>query len=131
MRFEGTKRHRYEKKDVKHLRLNRKQSKPKRDGVTPEVHQFLLGDLLAAGHLKLHGVNKYQTVETETEYGKRIENTIAFVSTKYSDLDGERPHITGYLISASDADKKPYQIKGWINSDETIRIELVNHKQHG
>ena len=39
---------------------------------------------------------------------------------------GEMPHITGYLTSASDADKGKYRLKGWFNEDGTIRIELVD-----
>jgi hypothetical protein len=38
---------------------------------------------------------------------------------------GDAPHIEGYLESASDADNRPYRLKGWFNEDGSVRIEIV------
>jgi len=37
---------------------------------------------------------------------------------------GEKPHMTGYLESGNEMDKR-YRLRGWFNEDGTIRLELV------
>ena len=38
---------------------------------------------------------------------------------------GDKPHLVGYLESAANVDTKPYKIRGWINEDGTLRLEIV------
>jgi hypothetical protein len=51
-------------------------------------------------------------------------HTLEFQSYQHSDRDGVRPHLTGYLTSGHPNDPH-FKLKGWINEDGSIRIELV------
>jgi len=130
---------RYTKVQVQELRDKRKFSKPKGGEVTQEFWDKKLGRLLAAGHLRIGGFNTMQinreqldigfwntplAVESETK--TLVDTTISFKTIKQNSEYGDAPHITGYLESASNADKRPYRIKGWFNPDGTIRLELVD-----
>jgi hypothetical protein len=135
MKF-AAKRNYYTREHVKGMRERLKKIKPKREGVTPEYLQFALGDLKAAGHMRVIGFQGMETKEEEHPSGiavfppfKRITNVLKFNSGHSVDIN-EAPHLRGYLQSASDADKHRYQIRGWFNPDGTVRIELVtNHKK--
>lgn len=130
---------RYSKTQVQELRDKRKFSKPKKEGISQEAWDRKLGRLLAAGHLRIGGFSS-MNMERErmgTDYGVfgnaipdtdkvLITQTIEFRTLKENSEYGDKPHLTGYLESASNADKHPYRIKGWFNSDGTIRIELVD-----
>jgi hypothetical protein len=39
--------------------------------------------------------------------------------------NGDKPHFSGYVQSASNADRKPYKVNAWINEGGNIRIEIV------
>lgn len=128
--FAGTKRGRYTKDKVQQMRITRMLSKPKQEDITQEFWDRKLGKLQAAGHLKLSGFSKLETTLERTtdmffkDSGVLKKHKIQF-STILKDGHGDAPHLTGYLESASNADKKPYRIKGWFNEDGTIRLEIV------
>lgn len=126
MRFRGTKRNQYSKADVQELRSRRLKSLPKKVEVPADTYQHVLGDLQAAGHLQIVGHTNFQCGITDCPNPKIKKRSYlvgfeSFVEEGFED----RPHLHGYLESASNADKKPYRIKGWFNEDGTIRIELV------
>jgi hypothetical protein len=133
-RFIGTKRNEYTKNKVRIMRSERKLKKAKVDGVTNDTYQHCLGDLIGAGHLKLMGFNKMdiEMVKDTTPLGMTlgmgndtlIKHTIQFNSYQHTDRDGVRPHLEGYLASGHPSDPK-FKLKGWINEDGSIRIELV------
>jgi hypothetical protein len=119
----------YTREKVKELRHKRSQIKLKRKGIPPDILPAVLGDLKAAGHLRVVG---YEGIETKTEESKlddgrtflNVTNVLKFNSSHMNDVN-EAPHLKGYLQSASEADKYQYQIRGWFNADGTVRIELV------
>tara|TARA_R110000796_G_scaffold31669_1_gene83786 strand:+ start:237 stop:437 length:201 start_codon:yes stop_codon:yes gene_type:complete len=41
---------------------------------------------------------------------------------------GDKPHFTGYVQSASNADTKPYKVNAWLNENGQIRLEIVEKK---
>ena len=128
MKFANTKRNTYSKAKVRELRLKRKLITPKREGVTQQGLDKFLGELQAAGHLMINGFKSLNNVDErvgETSPLKKMAYTLEF-DCYSEDGFGERPHVAGYLQSASNADKEMYRIKGWFNSDGSIRIELVN-----
>ena len=127
MRFAGTRRNTYTKEKVRELRLNNLKRKPKVKGVPEKVFQQRIGDLQAAGHLKINGFVGMNTQQQTYPNPDIIQNrhTIEFMNYTGKEL-GEAPHFLGYLESASNADKSTYRIKGWFNTDGTMRIELVN-----
>ena len=129
--FANSKRSVYTKDRVRSMRTNRMLSKPKKKDIDQSFWDKKLGKLQAAGHLKLNGFSKLDIelrrdddifMNSKTIFKKhRIEFTTALQDGTY----GDAPHLTGYLESASSADKNPYRIKGWFNEDGTIRLELV------
>lgn len=134
MRFASTKRNEYSSDKVRKMRSERKLQKAKVDGVTNDVYQQCLGDLIGAGHLSIMGFNHLDittTVDT-TPLGQAlgmskntlIKHNLQFNSYQHSDRDGVRPHMEGYLSSGHPNDPK-FKLKGWFNEDGTIRIELV------
>jgi len=125
MKFAGTKRNTYTKHKVRELRQNRKLMKPKKEGVSQQGLDNILGELQAAGHLMINGFNTFGIENEKTPAGlNKCSYELKFSCYSEEGL-GERPHLAGYLESASNADKKPYRIKGWFNPDGSIRIELV------
>jgi hypothetical protein len=133
-RFIGTKRNEYTKDKVRNMRYERKSKKAKVAGVSDKDFQYYLGDLIGAGHLKLTGFTKMDTSVTfdgnplantlSMSSNTIIAHTLQFESYKHSDRDGVRPHLEGYLASGHPNDPK-FKLKGWINEDGSIRIELV------
>ena len=126
MRFRGTKRNQYSKADVQQMRSRRLKSLPKKVEVPVDTYQHVLGDLQAAGHLQILGHTNFQCGITDCPNPKlkKRQYLVGFESFVEDGFE-DRPHLQGYLESASNADKKPYRIKGWFNEDGTIRIELV------
>lgn len=115
----------YSKDKVKQMRVNRNTLRAK-DPLVADVYAQKVGKLRAAGHFNISGFTKYtKSVNSITEQGVFIANEITFNRFQKNGI-GEMPHITGYLTSASDADKGKYRLKGWFNEDGTIRIELVD-----
>ena len=123
----GTKRNPYSSSRVRKMRSDRMLTKAKKDGVSNDQVQFYLGKLQAAGHMRLSGMRSFDTKIDADVFsdGKAIKSTTIKFDAIIEKGMGERPHMTGYLTSASDNDKQ-YKLKGWFNEDGTFRIELVN-----
>ena len=107
--------------------MERTLTKAKKDGVSDSQVQHYLGKLQAAGHMRLGGMKSFDTKIDADVFsdGKAIKSTTIKFDAIIEKGMGERPHMTGYLTSASDSDKQ-YKLKGWFNEDGTFRIELVN-----
>ena len=123
----GTKRKPYSSSRVRKMRSERLLTKAKKDGVSNDQVQFYLGKLQAAGHMRLSGMASFDAkIDADTFTPERaLKTTTIKFNTILDKGMGERPHMTGYLTSASDSDKQ-YKLKGWFNEDGTFRIELVN-----
>ena len=123
----GTKRKAYSSSRVRKMRSDRMLTKAKKDGVSDDQVQFYLGKLQAAGHMRLSGMSSFDTKIDADVFSdsKAIKSTTIKFDAIIEKGMGERPHMTGYLTSASDNDKQ-YKLKGWFNEDGTFRIELVN-----
>ena len=123
----GTKRNPYSASKVKKMRSERLLTKAKKEGVSDEQVQHYLGKLQAAGHMRLSGMASFDAkIDADTFTPERaIKNTTIKFNTILDKGMGEKPHMVGYLTSASDSDKQ-YKLKGWFNEDGTFRIELVN-----
>ena len=122
----GTKRKPYSSSRVRKMRNERMLVRAKKDGVSNDQVQFYLGKLQAAGHMRLSNMSGFDVqIEPGLNPGQTLKETrITFASFLEKGM-GEKPHMTGYLTSASDNDKQ-YKLKGWFNEDGTFRIELVN-----
>jgi len=123
----GTKRKPYSSSRVRKMRSDRMLIKAKKDGVSNDQVQHYLGKLQAAGHMRLSGMSSFDTKIDADVFSdsKAIKSTTIKFDAIIEKGMGERPHMTGYLTSASDSDKQ-YKLKGWFNEDGTFRIELVN-----
>jgi hypothetical protein len=123
----GTKRKPYSSSKVRKMRSERLLTKAKKDGVSNDQVQFYLGKLQAAGHMRLSGMSSFDTKIDADVFSdsKAIKSTTIKFDAIIEKGMGEKPHMTGYLQSASDNDKQ-YKLKGWFNEDGTFRIELVN-----
>ena len=123
----GTKRKAYSSSRVRKMRSERLLTKAKKEGVSDADVQKYLGKLQAAGHMRLGGMSSFDAkIDADTFTPERaIKNTTIKFNTILEKGMGEKPHMVGYLTSASDSDKQ-YKLKGWFNEDGTFRIELVN-----
>ena len=123
----GTKRNPYSASKVRKMRSERLLTKAKKDGVSNDQVQHYLGKLQAAGHMRLSGMSSFDAkIDADAFTPERaMKTTTIKFNTILEKGMGERPHMTGYLTSASDSDKQ-YKLKGWFNEDGTFRIELVN-----
>lgn len=118
----------YSKDKVKQMRVNRNTLRAK-DPLVADLYAQKVGKLRAAGHFTIDGFKKL-TKSRHNDFGGDVggafyQTEISFRNFQKNGL-GDKPHITGYLTSASDADKSKYRLKGWFNEDGTIRIELVD-----
>jgi hypothetical protein len=76
--------------------------------------------------MRLNNMSSFDVqIEAGVNPGQALKETRITFATFIEKGMGERPHMTGYLTSASDSDKQ-YKLKGWFNEDGTFRIELVN-----
>jgi hypothetical protein len=123
----GTKRKAYSSSRVRKMRSERMLTKAKKEGVSNEQVQHYLGKLQAAGHMRLSGMASFDAkIDADTFTPERaIKTTTIKFNTILDKGMGEKPHMVGYLTSASDSDKQ-YKLKGWFYEDGTFRIELVN-----
>jgi hypothetical protein len=123
----GTKRKPYSSSRVRKMRSERLLTKAKKDAVSNDQVQHYLGKLQAAGHMRLSGMSSFDTKIDADVFSdsKAIKSTTIKFDAIIEKGMGEKPHMTGYLQSASDNDKQ-YKLKGWFNEDGTFRIELVN-----
>ena len=117
----------YTKDKVKQLRVQRHLLKAS-DANVQLLYANRVGKLRAAGHFTISGFQKLiksENAEYGIDNGKIYETSVSF-RTLQKNGHGDAPHISGYLESASDADRNKYRLKGWFNEDGTIRIELVD-----
>jgi len=117
----------YNKDKVKQMRVNRNTLRA-RDPLVADLYAQKVGKLRAAGHFTISGFRKLIKSEhgsLAVSNGKIYKTELSF-ETIQKNGNGDAPHISGYLVSASDADKGKYRLKGWFNEDGTIRIELVD-----
>ena len=123
----GTKRKAYSSSKVRKMRSERLLTKAKKEGVTNDQVQHYLGKLQAAGHMRLGGMSSFDSnIDADIfSEGRAMKTTTIKFNTIIEKGMGEKPHMVGYLTSASDSDKQ-YKLKGWFNEDGTFRIELVN-----
>jgi hypothetical protein len=126
MKVKGLGRAIYSKDKVKQLRKNRMSLKAK-DSNAQDMYIRKVGELRAAGHMVVKGFRKLIKKEDDElafDNGKIYKTQLLFETLQKNGL-GDAPHIEGYLESASDADGKPYRLKGWFNEDGSVRIEIV------
>ena len=122
----GTKRKAYSSSKVRKMRSEHMLTRAKKDGVSNDQVQFYLGKLQAAGHMRLNNMSSFDVqIEAGVNPGQALKETRITFATFIEKGMGDKPHMTGYLTSASDSDKQ-YKLKGWFNEDGTLRIELVN-----
>jgi hypothetical protein len=117
----------YTKDKVKQLRVQRNSLKAS-DTNMQDAYAHKVGKLRAAGHFTISGFRKLIKSEhgsLAVSNGKIYKTELSF-ETIQKNGNGDAPHISGYLVSASDADRGKYRLKGWFNEDGTIRIELVD-----
>jgi hypothetical protein len=126
MKVKGLGRAIYSKDKVKQLRKNRMSLKAK-DANVQDMYIRKVGELRAAGHMVVKGFRKLiksEHNELAFDKGKIYETQLSFQTLQKNGL-GDAPHIEGYLESVSDADNRPYRLKGWFNEDGSVRIEIV------
>ena len=122
--FMATKRNEYSSKKVREMRKHRRDMKPKKDFVSPETLQIKLGDLVAAGHMKIKGFKKLGVEVEDKGLTADIKKYNMEFNSHVEKEFGDSPHLMGYLQSANDADPR-YRLRGWFNEDGTLRIEIV------
>lgn len=132
-RFANSKRSIYTSSRVRKMRAKQELIEVKKPGFTREKLQTHIGKLQAAGHMQIVGFNSFN-IERKTydddisramgSSGVSKKITLEYEVFNKGNLE-DRPHFIGYLRSASDMDKQ-YRLKGWLNDDGIIRIELVN-----
>ena len=128
--FNGTKRAVYTKDRVQKMRTERKAKKPTTSTIINDTqYQAMLGELKGAGHLSLEGFQKMDTdIHHQSPIGLSTKPKVRkTVTVKYDVLmeDGDKPHFRGYLQSAANVDGNPYKVKGWLNEDGALRLEIV------
>ena len=118
---------------VRNLRVNRKRLKTNgSSGVfsNDTEYQAFLGELKGAGHLQVTG---FESLEVQLDNSfpsfttSPSQKTRKTYTMKYSVgvENGDKPHFSGYIQSASNADRKPYKVNAWLNDSGNIRIEIV------
>jgi hypothetical protein len=127
--FAQTSRAVYTKDKVKKLRAARKSMKPTTsDVVTEAKYQSMLGELKGAGHLSFQQFRHIDFNHHKPTLGLNTKPKASKTITISYDVlveEGDKPHLTGYLQSAANVDGHPYRVKGWINEDGTLRLEIV------
>jgi len=119
----------YSSQKVRELRSKRKLLKSNGSslGITNDAeYQSFLGELKGAGHLRINGLSKADYTPGIDWDGKRIKNYTMEYQIRVE--NGDKPHFTGYVQSASNADTKPYKVNAWLNENGQIRLEIVEKK---
>lgn len=118
---------------VRNLRVNRKRLKTNGSSSifsNDTEYQAFLGELKGAGHLQVSGFESLQ-VEIDRGFPSFSNQSSQKVRKTYTMKynvgveNGDKPHFSGYVQSASNADRKPYKVNAWINEGGNIRIEIV------
>lgn len=128
MGFAGTKRNHYTQSKIQQMRSERKTKKAKVDGVPDSSYIRSMGDLIGAGHLRFIGISNINVKNEQVvlpHQQKMIKKTVELQKLNREDAGlGEGPDMVGYLASGHPKDPM-FQLKGWINEDGSIRLELV------
>lgn len=118
---------------VRNLRVNRRRLKTNgSSGIfsNDTEYQAFLGELKGAGHLQVRG---FESLEVQIDRSfpsfttSPAQKTIKTYTMRYNIgvENGDKPHFSGYIQSASNADRKPYKVNAWLNDSGNIRIEIV------
>lgn len=128
MGFAGTTRSTYTQSKIQKMRSERKHKKAKVDGVPNDSYIRSMGDLIGAGHLRFVNISDVSVKNEQIVLPhpqKMIKKTIQLSKADREDVGlGEGPDMIGYLASGHPKDPM-FQLKGWINEDGSIRLELV------
>lgn len=92
---------------------------------TDAEYQSFLGELKGAGHLQVNGFKKLQKQFNPSIFGGGFTSEYELQFEVGVSKNGDKPHFTGYVQSASNADKKPYKVNAWLNEGGSIRIEII------
>lgn len=116
----------YSSTKVKELRANRR--KLKSNGSSPMLttdaeYQSFLGELKGAGHLMVSGYRSTAVQIDKNWAGKPTK--VYTLEYEVGVENGDKPHFTGYIQSASNVDTKPYKVNAWLNESGNIRIEII------
>jgi hypothetical protein len=122
-KIEGTTRKIYTREMVRKLKDKLSKVTPKKETITFESLQNRLGNLQAAGHMKIDGFQTLNIDADINESGTYKTHNITF-KTYIEDGMNDKPHVTGYLTSVHSGDKG-YRLKGWFNEDGVLRLEIV------
>lgn len=117
----------YSSTKVKELRANRRKLKSNGTSLmftNDAEYQSFLGELKGAGHLMVSGL-KGMTTEPIPNHWTNKEVTKYTLQYEVVKENGDKPHFTGYIQSASNVDTKPYKVNAWLNEGGNIRIEII------
>lgn len=117
----------YSSTKVKELRANRRKLKSNGSSLmftNDSEYQSFLGELKGAGHLMVRGL-KGMTTEPIPNHWTNKEVTKYTLQYEVGKENGDKPHFTGYIQSASNVDTKPYKVNAWLNEGGNIRIEII------
>lgn len=109
----------YSKSDVQKLKHQRTTKTRKLSKLSSAEYNRHIGELKGVGHLY---INNLVSVNTNANPTSGVVYMLEFTGRQSG--EGEAPHFIGYAQSASRGDAS-YQVKGWFNLDNTIRIEIV------
>jgi len=118
----------YSSQKVKELRAKRKLLKS--NGSSPIItndveYQSFLGELKGAGHLRINGiVNTLNVSVGKHPWNDKPAKTYQ-LEYQIGMENGDKPHFSGYVQSASNVDIKPYKVNAWLNEGGSIRIEII------
>lgn len=90
---------------------------------TDADYQSFLGQLKGAGHLVVNGHQKTSIQIDRNWAGKPTK--VYTLEYEVGIENGDKPHFTGYVQSASNVDTKPYKVNAWLNEGGSIRIEII------
>jgi len=128
MGFAGTARAVYTQSRIQKMRSERKTKKAKVDGVSDVQYIRSMGDLIGAGHLRFVGISNVNIKDEQVilpHSQKMIKKTVELQKYSREEIGiGEGADMVGYLASGHPNDHT-FQLKGWINEDGSIRLELV------
>jgi hypothetical protein len=118
----------YTTEKVRKLRGNRKLLKTNGSSqvFTNDVdYQSFLGELKGAGHLNVNGFDSLQVESHQNHFYNQRHYKTYKLQYNVGVENGDKPHFSGYVQSASNVDKKPYKVNAWLNEGGNIRIEII------
>jgi hypothetical protein len=118
----------YTTENVRKLRGNRKLLKTNGSSqvfTNDADYQSFLGELKGAGHLRVNGFTSLKVEDNQHYVSSQRKYKTYTLEYDVGIENGDKPHFSGYVQSASNADKKPYKVNAWINEGGNIRIEII------